>query len=103
MLTCKLKVGLLNLFLANQANNILHLVFEETVVKALGAALNSSSGYMWPPCRILPTSDGDNKFDLTCQKILIAVILFLFLLGTSEATGESGNFPPVVRNQSYGR
>lgn len=48
------KRGGLDLILINQADGLLHLAFGE--VMALQAGGNTSSGHMWRPGPILPTS-----------------------------------------------
>lgn len=48
--------GGLSLFLNNTAGNALHLAFIKSIVKALWARLNGSSGHVWPTGLSLPTS-----------------------------------------------
>uniref|UniRef100_H3CEP2 Ecm29 proteasome adaptor and scaffold n=1 Tax=Tetraodon nigroviridis TaxID=99883 RepID=H3CEP2_TETNG len=50
---------------ANQAGNLLDLTFGKTVVEALRARLNSSSGHMWPPGLSLPRSFGGIRLYMT--------------------------------------
>lgn len=42
-------MGVLNLFIIKEADNLLHLAFGKIIVKSLRVGLNSLSGQMWPP------------------------------------------------------